>query len=74
MQCLTEVAVEENDPYICIHYVSGVLIANTKIDCLYEVAAKNNNPRACEMIEDDEQSRMGETMNQAGCLAQLEKK
>lgn len=73
MECLTEIAAEKNNPDLCDE-VTGLAFANTKIDCLYRVAAQNHNASACNMIEGKEQSRMGMKMNQAGCLAQLEKK
>lgn len=72
MECLTEIAVEKNYPSLCDN-VEGLLIANTKIDCLYRVAAGNNNSEACNMIGEKEQSRLGMKMNQAGCMAQLKK-
>lgn len=68
MECLSQVAARTNDPSICDR-VEGLLIAKTKIDCLYDVAIANSNAAACDAIGADEHSRAGQRMNAANCRA-----
>lgn len=69
-ECYSEVAAKSNDSGLC-EKAEGILIANTRIDCLYRVAAMNKNSAACDLIGKEHQSRVGMRMDKAGCLAQF---
>ncbi|MBI4448621.1 hypothetical protein HY641_01150 [Candidatus Woesearchaeota archaeon] len=64
MACITDVAAATGRVELC-EQVSGIMVASTKIDCVYAVARATKNPGLC--------SRIGVEMNQEGCRKQAAK-
>lgn len=67
MECYTSIAEKRNDMAIC-DKVRGGMFAESRIGCLERVGIKNNNPKACEAMGTETESRVGIVTSKENCL------